>query len=182
MARNSNCIHSSVALVIDVFKWNILTKNHLGFELVRFRFYDKKILFLLTGGSSSAAVINPLAALIAPLAALALLGAAAAVALNPVLVQVAVITGGKRRRRRSLDHLDSQSKRQLEEMEKLEDFLTKVPNTKEQSEQMLANYVDCSGLAMNSQCLEHLVCLYSNPLAYNGGLPITSTEKDVIAM
>ena len=38
-----------------------------------------------------------MAALIAPLAALALLGAAAAVAINPILVQLAVVSGRKRR-------------------------------------------------------------------------------------
>ena len=44
---------------------------------------------------------NPLALLIAPLAGIALLTAAAAVAINPVLVTVSVT--GKRRRRRDLD-------------------------------------------------------------------------------
>ena len=52
-----------------------------------------------SGGSSGGVLggINPLAALIAPLAALALLGAAAAVAINPILVQLAVVSGRKRR-------------------------------------------------------------------------------------
>lgn len=44
---------------------------------------------------------NPLALLIAPLAGIALLTAAAAVAINPVLVTVSVT--GKRRKRRDLD-------------------------------------------------------------------------------
>ena len=48
-----------------------------------------------TVGSS----INPLAALIAPLAGLALLGAASAVAVNPVLLQLVTIKKGRRRRR-----------------------------------------------------------------------------------
>ena len=50
------------------------------------------------GGGSRA---NPLALLIAPLAGIALLTAAAAVAINPVLVTVSVT--GKRRKRRDLD-------------------------------------------------------------------------------
>ena len=48
-----------------------------------------------TVGSS----INPLAALIAPLAGLALLGAASAVAVNPVLLQLVTIKKGRRRRK-----------------------------------------------------------------------------------
>ena len=42
-------------------------------------------------------VIAPLAALIAPLAALALLGSATLVAINPTLVQLAVVQGRKKR-------------------------------------------------------------------------------------
>jgi len=142
------------------------------------------------GGGGVSSAINPLAAVIAPLAALALLGAATAVALNPVLVSLAVITGKKKRKRRSVitadqDDLDPKSKRQLEEMQKLETFLAKVPNGQDQTEELLANYVDCSGLAANSQCLEHLVCLYSNPLASSAAAnhqPVTDAEKDVIAI
>ena len=47
------------------------------------------------------ATANPLALLIAPLAGIALLSAAAAVAINPVLVTVSVT--GKRRKRRDLE-------------------------------------------------------------------------------
>ena len=69
---------------------------------------------------------NPLAALIAPLAALALLGAATAVAVNPVLLQIAVINNGKRRKKREatddVENLDPNSIRQLEEIQKLENL------------------------------------------------------------
>ena len=44
-------------------------------------------------------MLNPLALLVAPLAGIALLTAAAAVALNPVLVSVSLTTGKKRRKR-----------------------------------------------------------------------------------
>merc|ERR1711983_503246 len=54
-------------------------------------------------GADETGGINPLAAFIAPLAGLALLGAAAAVSINPVLVQLAVINDGKRRKKRSSD-------------------------------------------------------------------------------
>ena len=50
--------------------------------------------------------MNPLTLLVAPLAAISLLAAAAAVALNPVLVSVS-LTGKKRRRRRSLFGLET---------------------------------------------------------------------------
>ena len=52
-------------------------------------------ILLETGGGS-----NPLTLLVAPLAAISLLAAAAAVALNPVLVSVSLT--GKKRRKRSL--------------------------------------------------------------------------------
>ena len=55
--------------------------------------------FLHLGGSGGG--INPLALLVAPLAAISLLAAAAAVAINPVLVQVSFT--GKRRKRSTND-------------------------------------------------------------------------------
>ena len=51
-------------------------------------------------GSDDGGGLSPLAALIAPLAALALLGAASLVSLNPTLLQLAVIQGKRKRRRR----------------------------------------------------------------------------------
>ena len=57
-------------------------------------------ILLGTGGGS-----NPLTLLVAPLAAISLLAAAAAVALNPVLVSVSLT--GKKRRRRSLFGLEN---------------------------------------------------------------------------
>ena len=78
------------------------------------------------GGGGS----NPLALLVAPLAGISLLTAAAAVALNPVLVSVS-LTNGKRRRKRSVfdglvengasnstdDSLDPQVREKIHEME-----------------------------------------------------------------
>ena len=55
-----------------------------------------------TGGGGGS---NPLTLLVAPLAAISLLAAAAAVALNPVLVSVSLT--GKKRRRRSLFGLEN---------------------------------------------------------------------------
>ena len=63
------------------------------------RFYCKLNFEIETGSSGSS--INPLAALIAPLAGLALLGAASAVAVNPVLLQLVTIS--RKRRKRDID-------------------------------------------------------------------------------
>ena len=52
------------------------------------------------GSGGGIGALTPLAALIAPLAALALLGAASLVSLNPTLLQIAVIQGKRRKRRR----------------------------------------------------------------------------------
>jgi len=118
-------------------------------------------------------VIAPLAALIAPLAALALLGSATLVAINPTLVQLAVIG----RKKRDASRFDPATIRRLDEVEKLEKFLSKVPDRFEQSAQLLAGYVDCTGLAEKTQCLERLTCIYSNPAE-----PAPETEKDVLAI
>jgi hypothetical protein len=68
--------------------------------------------------------INPLSALVAPLAALALLGAAAAVASNPVLMTLAVLSSGRKRRDAEMekigrDDLTPELQSKLEEMEVL---------------------------------------------------------------
>ena len=51
--------------------------------------------------------LSPLATLVAPLAALALLGAASLISLNPTLLQIAVVSGRRRRRKRWADNEDS---------------------------------------------------------------------------
>ena len=61
-----------------------------------------------------------------------------------------------------------------------------------QTQQMFANYIQCSGLSSSEKdstndenhCLEYLVCLYANPHAT---IPFTNkkvekAEKDVISM
>ena len=58
------------------------------------------------GGGGGGGGINPLALLVAPLAGIALLSAAAAVALNPVLVSISV-TNGKRKKREAGDEYDN---------------------------------------------------------------------------
>ena len=64
--------------------------------------------------------------------------------------------------------------------------------SRNQTQQMFANYIQCSGLSSSEKdstndenhCLEYLVCLYANPYAT---IPITNkkvekAEKDVISM
>ncbi len=69
--------------------------------------------------------INPLAALIAPLAGLALLGAASAVAVNPVLLKLVTI----RRRREASDspQLDQQLRTRIRQLRLLDSFLSSIP-------------------------------------------------------
>ena len=73
--------------------------------------------------------MNPLSALVAPLAALALLGAAAAVSTSPVLLSLAVLTNG--RKRRDLNAVDNadiapEIQEKLREIEVLEKYIAKV--------------------------------------------------------
>ena len=98
-------------------------------------------------GGDDGGAINPLAAFLAPLAGLALLGAAAAVSINPVLVQLAVINGGKRKRRHARDLTTPVMERKMNEIELLEKFLSKETKFDQQAEHMTAQYLQCSGLA-----------------------------------
>ena len=95
------------------------------------------------GYGDSGGGINPLAAFIAPLAGLALLGAAAAVSINPVLVQLAVVNGGRKKR----DLRDPNMQRKVTEIELLENFLSKETKFDSQAESMVAQYLECSGLS-----------------------------------
>ena len=95
------------------------------------------------GYGDSGGGINPLAAFIAPLAGLALLGAAAAVSINPVLVQLAVVNGGRKKR----DLRDPNMQRKVTEIELLENFLSKETQFDSQAESMVAQYLECSGLS-----------------------------------
>jgi len=129
-------------------------------------------------GGDSGGGINPLAAFIAPLAGLALLGAAAAVSINPVLVQLAVVGGGKRKKRDLMS--DPNMQRKVTEIELLENFLTKETKFDNQAESMVAQYLECSGLSSDqNQCLERLVCIYASPYQIDSA---NKQEKDVIAI
>lgn len=148
------------------------------------------------GDGGGIGALSPLAALIAPLAALALLGAASLVSLNPALLQIAVISGRKRRRRKrwadnesDYEYQQNNEDQLYAEMDLFENFFAKQPHDtiRNQTQELFANYIECSGLSggkPSDQCLEYLVCLYANPHAnipfYNK--PIAEAEKDVISI
>ena len=96
--------------------------------------------------------INPLAALLAPLAGLALMGAAAAVSVNPMLLQLTTITRGRRA---------AGTGRTARQMRALEQFLA-IPSRAGLADRMTAEWLDCTGLASrHSGCLQLLSCSYS---------------------
>jgi len=127
---------------------------------------------------------------VTPLATLSLLGAAAAVASNPVLSTMVGLS--KRRKRR-----DAQPMHQIQVLEK---YLSKVPDFKLQSvkinswlwnishaqvedqetqqEKLMATYLSCSGFTSSSNfCLDRVICEYSIQTKR-----MDSLEKDVISM
>ena len=95
-------------------------------------FHLDKVFFLHLGGSGGG--INPLALLVAPLAAISLLAAAAAVAINPVLVQVSFT--GKRRKRSVTDdeNNDNDQEWNPEVQEKMHELQVSFTNVKMKKE------------------------------------------------
>jgi len=141
--------------------------------------YQPEVQDKTIGIAAEAAGINPLAALIAPLAGLALLGAAAAVSINPVLVQLAVVSSGRRRKKRDITNPEINSlaeDQKLTEIGVLERFLATETNFDEQAQNMVARYVECSGLQEN-KCLERLVCIYATSEE-----TVSPKEKEVISI
>lgn len=136
-----------------------------------------------TGYDNREGSINPLSALVAPLAALALLGAAVAVASNPVLMTLAVLSSGRKRRAVSLekigrDDLTAELQSKLHEMETLEKYIVQVPEQEKQQKKLMATYLSCSGFTESSNsCLDRVVCDYS----IRPG-KMTDLEKDVISI
>lgn len=134
-----------------------------------------------SAGQPVSSSINPLAALIAPLAGLALMGAAAAVAVNPILLQLAVISNGRRKREIGEEsQLENDIKRRVKQLRVLEKFLSSMPGHISQSERLTADYLRCSGLSAESdQCLEQLVCTYGQ---HPGTGSLTGIERDVVSI
>ncbi|KAJ4426835.1 hypothetical protein ANN_26634 [Periplaneta americana] len=105
--------------------------------------------------------------------------AAAALVSNPILLQLGVITGKKRRRRSSdadasqVPNLSPEEadavQQKLNEIALLERFMAQIPKEQAvtQEKQLLANYLSCSG-SMNANstsgtCLERLTCELHHP-------------------
>ncbi|XP_065578924.1 keratin, type II cytoskeletal 1-like isoform X1 [Artemia franciscana] len=143
-----------------------------------------------SGGYGKSA--NPVASLIAPLAGLALLGAAAAVATNPVLLTLAVLTSGRKKRDANgvedslqflaLDNinttnLDPLFSEKVQELQTLEKYISSVPST-DSNEKLMAGYLSCSGFMESSnKCMDRIVCEYSDPDS-----PLEDLERDVISI
>jgi len=105
---------------------------------------------------------------VTPLATLSLLGAAAAVASNPVLSTMVGLS--KRRKRR-----DAQPMHQIQVLEK---YLSKVEDQETQQEKLMATYLSCSGFTSSSNfCLDRVICEYSIQTKR-----MDSLEKDVISI
>merc|ERR1719365_447691 len=128
---------------------------------------------------------NPLALLVAPLAGIALLTAAAAVAINPVLISVSVT--GKRRKRRDLDTviqanqsegISPELEEKIHEMQVLEKFMSTVPENTNYQQQVLSMYLSCSGYEeITNACLDRVVCEYANEES-----DVEQEERDVISI
>ena len=125
---------------------------------------------------SGTAVVNPLAALIAPLAGLALIAAASAVSVNPLLLQLTTIS--RNRRRRQLEQ--GLAKRAIRQITVLENFLSS-PVNQIQSDLLMVNYLQCGELLeQTNHCLELLVCSYTSSTPARAAF--SKQEKDVVAM
>ncbi|KAG8291427.1 hypothetical protein J6590_059598, partial [Homalodisca vitripennis] len=108
-----------------------------------------------------------LRALLIPLAGVALLGAAAVFASNPILLQLGVVSG--RRRRREL------AEQPFQEIKLLRAVLEQLPREEvaRQERRLLAGYLSCSD--WGSGCVERLACETHSPAS-----PVTPTERNVV--
>merc|ERR1711936_715236 len=111
------------------------------------------------------------------------LTAAAAVAINPVLVTVSVT--GKRRKRRDLDTvigggegISPELEEKIHEMQVLEKFMSSVPENTNYQQQVLSMYLSCSGYEeISNACLDRVVCEYANEES-----EVEQEERDVISI
>ena len=125
-------------------------------------------------------MINPVAALIAPLAGLALIAAASAVSVNPLLLQLVTISSNRRRRRRrQLEQ--SPARRAVRQIQVLENFLSSSRDSQLQSDLLMVNYLQCGDLlAQTNHCLELMVCTYSS--SSTGRPAFSKQQRDVVSM
>ena len=103
-------------------------------------------------------MINPLAAMVAPLAALALIAAASAVSVNPMLMSIATISRSRRH-----SGAVGRQERGLRQMRTLDTFLSSLPGSSADiGDRLTLTYLECGDLVSPSNhCLERVVCLYT---------------------
>ena len=126
-------------------------------------------------------VINPLAAMVAPLAALALIAAASAVSVNPMLMSIATIS---RSRRHTMPGELERQERGLRQMRTIERFLSSLPSSDQGSgmaDRLTLSYLECGELVSpGNHCLQRVVCLYTSGNTTLAGF--SPQERDVVSM
>jgi len=127
--------------------------------------------------------INPLAAIVAPLAGLALIAAASAVSVNPMLMSIVTI-----RNRRQVDEtketeVGRQMKRGLRKVRLLERFLSSLPGRVSTADKLMLTYLECSELVSpDNHCLELMVCQYSQQANNLTQVSFSPDEKEVVSI
>ena len=84
--------------------------------------------------------------------------------INPVLVQLAVVGGGKRKKRDLMS--DPNMQRKVTEIELLENFLSKETKFDTQAESMVAQYLECSGLSTDQNQASISIGTFTRGVAY----------------
>jgi len=109
---------------------------------------------------------SPLDNILFPIAALSILGAATVGAItSPIWLPAVTAVLGRKKRDVSAIEEDPVALKAIQDTEVLESFFLKQSDAKEQADQLLANYLSCSGLPFG--CLERLACINGNPTADN---------------
>jgi len=119
--------------------------------------------------------LSPLAALIAPLAGLALMGAAASVAVNPLLLKLVTISS--RRRRSLVSNDDAEVVNWVHQLKTIRQFFSMLPEKANPLDRLTADYLVWSGLE-RGKCLDRLACSYAS----NSTTIASYSEKEVVSI
>merc|ERR1719507_2622799 len=119
--------------------------------------------------------LSPLAALIAPLAGLALMGAAASVAVNPLLLKLVTISN--RRRRSLVSEDEAEVVNWLHQLKMLRQFFALLPDKANPLDGLTADYLVWSGLE-RGKCLDRLACSYAS----NSSVISSAPEREVVSI
>lgn len=124
-----------------------------------------------------------MAAIVAPLAALALIAAASAVSVNPMLLSIATISRNRRHLGEAKENIQvtKSQQRGVRQMRLLERYLSSLKGQHSSvTDKLLVTHLQCSGLVSNdNHCLEQVVCLYT---ANSSHPTFSNDERDVISM